>query len=45
MPAWWPKIAFPWYVFIGCVVTFSFGVLFRTPQSQIDAAEAHVRGA
>ncbi|HSH38874.1 MAG TPA: sodium:solute symporter [Chthoniobacterales bacterium] len=42
MPAWWPKIAFPWYVFIGCLATFCFGVLFRTPQSQIDAAEAHV---
>ena len=35
MPVWWPKIAFPWFVFIGCVVTFAFCVLFRTPQSQI----------
>jgi Na+/proline symporter len=42
MPDWWPKIAFSWYVFIGCVVTFAFCVLFRTPGSQIAAAEAHV---
>ena len=42
MPDWWPKIAFPWFVFIGCVVTFCFSALFRTPQSQIDAAKAHV---
>lgn len=43
MPDWWPKVAFPWYVFIGCVVTFGFSVLFRTPKSQIAAAEEHVR--
>ncbi len=42
MPDWWPKIAFSWYVFVGCIVTFAFGVLFRTPQSRIDAAKAHV---
>ena len=44
MPAWWPKIAFSWYVFIGCVVTFGFSILFRTPASQVTAAEAHVAG-
>lgn len=43
MPEWWPKIAFSWYVLIGCAVTFGFCVLFRTPGSQITAAEAHVR--
>lgn len=43
MPAWWPKIAWPWFVFVGCVVTLAISVLFRTPASQIAAAEAHVR--
>ncbi len=31
MPDWWPKIAWPWFVFVGCVVTFAISVLFRTP--------------
>ncbi len=43
MPDWWPKISWPWFICVGCVVTFAIAVLFRTPQSQIDAAEAHVR--
>ena len=43
MPEWWPKIAWPWFVFVGCVVTLAISVLFRTPQSQIAAAEEHVR--
>ena len=42
MPEWWPKIAWPWFVFVGCVVTFAISVLFRTPASQIEAAKAHV---
>jgi Na+/proline symporter len=45
MPDWWPKIAWSWYVLVGCFVTFAFCVLFRTPQSQIDAAVAHVGSA
>ena len=44
MPDWWPKIAFSWYVLIGCAVTFGFCVLFRTPETQIAAARAHVDG-
>ncbi|MDQ2918835.1 MAG: sodium:solute symporter [Verrucomicrobiota bacterium] len=44
MPAWWPAISWPWFIFVGCVVTFAISVLFRTPPSQIAAAEAHVRG-
>jgi Na+/proline symporter len=43
MPEWWPKIAWPWFVFVGCVVTFAIAVLFPTPKTQIAAAEAHVR--
>jgi SSS family solute:Na+ symporter len=42
MPEWWPKISWPWYVFIGCIVTLAITVLFRTPAQQIAAAEAHV---
>ncbi len=42
MPEWWPQISWPWFVFVGCVVTFAISVLFPTPQSQIDAAKAHV---
>ena len=45
MPDWWPKISWPWFVFVGCAVTLSIAVLFRTPQSQIAAAEAHVASA
>jgi SSS family solute:Na+ symporter len=42
MPEWWPRIAWPWFVFVGCVVTLAISVLFRTPPSQIAAAKAHV---
>ena len=43
MPDWWPKISWPWFVFVGCLVTLAIAVLFKTPQSQITAAEDHVR--
>ncbi len=43
MPAWWPAISWPWFVFVGCVVTFAISVLFSTPPNQIAFAEAHVR--
>ena len=43
MPEWWPKISWPWFVFVGCVVTFTISVLFPTPKTQIAFAEAHVR--
>jgi Na+/proline symporter len=42
MPDWWPNIAWPWFVFVGCTVTLAVAVLFKTPASQIAAAEAHV---
>jgi SSS family solute:Na+ symporter len=45
MPDWWPKISWPWFVFVGCTVTLSIAVLFRTPAGQIAAAEAHVASA
>ena len=42
MPVWWPKISWPWFVFVGCTVTTTISVAFRTPTSQIAAAEAHI---
>jgi len=45
MPDWWPNISWPWFVFVGCAVTLSIAVLFRTPATQIAAAEAHVASA
>ena len=42
MPEWWPKISWPWFVLVGCSVTLVISMLFRTPESQIAAAEAHV---
>lgn len=43
MPDWWPNISWPWFVFVGCVVTLAFAFPFRTPASQIAAAEAHLK--
>lgn len=45
MPEWWPKISWPWFVFVGCVVTVAIAILFRTPAIQIAAAEAQVARA
>src|SRR5213595_2104030 len=43
MPDCWPKIAWPWFVCVGCLVTVAISILFRTPESQIATARAHVR--
>src|SRR5881275_2572524 len=43
MPDWWPKIAWPWFVCVGCLVTVAISILFRTPESQVATAGAHVR--
>ena len=45
MPEWWPSISWPWFVFVGCVVTLLIAFPFSTPASQIAAAEAHVKEA
>ena len=31
MPSWWPLIAWPWYVLIGCAATLLLALPFRTP--------------
>jgi solute:Na+ symporter, SSS family len=33
MPAWWPEIAWPWYVLIGSVTTLAVAFPFRTAAS------------
>src|SRR5437016_3305916 len=45
MPEWWPHISWPWFVFVGCTVTLAIAILFRTPVTQIAAAEVHVAAA
>jgi SSS family transporter len=42
-PAWLPHIEFTWRVFFGAVVTFAVAVSFRTPESQVEAAQEHVQ--
>ena len=42
MPDWWPAISWPYFVLIGCSVTFAFSILFASkkviaPQSQLPA--------
>jgi SSS family transporter len=40
MPDWWPAIAWPYYVFIGCTVTFLLAILFPTGKSALNDAES-----
>ena len=30
MPAWWPEVAWPWYVLIGCTATLAIALPFRS---------------
>lgn len=41
LPEWWPAIAWPWYVFVGCLVTMAVGVLRRTPDAVLTQLKAH----
>jgi Na+/proline symporter len=45
MPAWWPHISWPWFVLVGCSVTFLTGVLFRTDEAQLQSLAAIERDA
>lgn len=40
MPVWWPAIAWPYYVFIGCSVTFGLAVLFPSSRQLPPSAKA-----
>ena len=43
MPEWWPKIAWPWFVFVGCCRhAWRSASCSGRRTSQIAAAEAHV---
>ncbi len=37
MPDWWPAISWPYYVFIGCSVTFSLAILFPTKKTLVES--------
>jgi solute:Na+ symporter, SSS family len=43
LPAGWPAIAGPWWVFIGCVVCFAVSVSFPTPKRRIRLSGGHLR--
>jgi SSS family solute:Na+ symporter len=43
LPQWWPVIAFPWWVFVGCLVCFTVSCIFATPAERVQKAEK--RGA
>jgi Na+/proline symporter len=38
-PAWLPKVAFTWFALIGAVVVVLIGILFRTPEHVLVAAQ------
>jgi len=42
LPEWWPKISWPWFVLVGSFVTCATGILFRTSETQIEKARAHI---
>jgi solute:Na+ symporter, SSS family len=39
LPNWWPVIAFPWWVFVGCLACFTVSCLFATPAGRVEQAE------
>jgi solute:Na+ symporter, SSS family len=39
LPQEWPVIAFPWWVFVGCLVCFAVSSISPTPAERVDSAE------
>jgi len=39
MPSWWPEVAWPWYVMIGCVATLILALPFRTCGTTSETAD------
>jgi solute:Na+ symporter, SSS family len=39
LPQWWPVIAFPWWVFVGCLVCFAVSCIFPTPAERVLSAQ------
>jgi SSS family solute:Na+ symporter len=44
LPQWWPVIAFPWWVLVGCLICFGFSCLFATPSERVQQAENRMGG-
>jgi solute:Na+ symporter, SSS family len=44
-PDWLPTVSFTWFAMIGALVVFAVGVLFRTPNSVLDAARRQAEEA
>lgn len=44
-PSWLPRCEFPWRIAIGTVVTSAVALCFRTPESQLATAAAHLAEA
>jgi solute:Na+ symporter, SSS family len=42
LPDWWPVIAFPWWVLVGCLVCFAVSFIFATPGQRVETAERYV---
>lgn len=40
-----PKLAFPWFIMFGTLVTVAVALCFRTPEEQVEVARKHVAGA
>ena len=38
LPDWWPVIAFPWWVLVGCLVCFAVSFIFATPVKRVETA-------
>ncbi len=41
LPDWWPVIAFPWWVLVGCLICFAVSCIFETPGKRVETAERH----
>ncbi|MBM3496325.1 MAG: hypothetical protein FJX72_18685 [Armatimonadetes bacterium] len=44
-PDWLPRVSFTWYAFVGALVVFVVGVLFKTPPQVLEAAQRQARQA
>jgi SSS family transporter len=40
-PAWLPPLAFPWWITLGTLVTLTVSLWWRTPETQVAAANEH----
>jgi len=45
MPAWWPEIAWPWYVLIGCSTTLLLSLIFSAFPSSLRKGQEFSLGA